>query len=619
MRIYRIQIQNFRNYKHFDVKLGEQAVILGENKVGKSNLLYALRLVLDPTLPDSARQLQKSDFWDGLGENFTKEHIIKISIDLTDFDDNDDLMAVLAEHLVSPEPLISRLTFLFQPKISLHGLPQSDMDYEFSTYGGDRPDNRIGYDIRSRIPLEMLPALRDAERDLATWSNSPLKPLLDEASKNLDKAQLQNVANEVSKVQEKVLDTPTTNIDSNVETDNSDPNSKKPLRGLSIRIVSRLRKLAGNSQALDTVLGFSPTDADRLIRAIRLFIDGGKRNVADASLGSANLLYLTLKSLNLEQLADQGSREHTFLAIEEPEAHLHPHLQRLVYRDFLHRRLHQEGNAESQEATRRRQTLLLTTHSPHIVSVAPLRSIVLLKRSGDTLHTVGVSTVDIEMSSDEVEDIERYLDVNRGEILFAKAVLLVEGDAEEYLVPVFAKLLGYDFDELGISVCSVSGVNFLPYVKLLSQKGVGIPFAVITDLDPQAGGKNLGHNRVLNILHKIVDDPKFAQQSKSKQLAKSEEYGIFLNQHTFEIDLFNSGAYRCMCETLSVLTSNGKAKKRALEWSKAPTTINKSRFLKDIEAIGKGRFAQRLASHIKDTQCPEYIRKAIQYVANRSQ
>ncbi len=619
MRIYRIQIQNFRNFKNLDVKLSEQAVILGENKIGKSNLLYALRLVLDPSLPESARQLQKPDFWDGLGEDLTQKDAIKISIDLTDFEDNDDLMAVLAEHLISPEPLISRLTYLFQPKVSLTSAPKSDTDYEFSVYGGDRPENRIGYEVRSRIPMEMLPALRDAERDLATWSNSPLKPLLEDATSKLDRRFLLDVASEVSKVQEKVLDTPIAKIDDKVETGDIDPNSKMPLRSLSTRIVSRLRKLAGSSQALDTVLGFSSTDADRLIRAIRLFIDGGKRNIADASLGSANLLYVTLKSLNLEQLADQGSREHTFLAIEEPEAHLHPHLQRLVYRDFLRRRPHQQANTENPEESHRRQTLLLTTHSPHIVSVAPLRSIVLLKRSEDASHTIGVSAVDIEMSPADIEDIERYLDVNRGEILFAKAVLLVEGDAEEYLIPVFAKLLGYDFDALGISVCSVSGFNFLPYVKLLSQKGLGIPFSVVTDLDPKSGDKkNLGHNRVLKILTQIVNDSDFVHLSKPAQLAKAEKYGIFLNNHTFEVDLFKSGAQSSMCETIIELTSNGKAKERACKWKKTPATINKSQFLKDIEAIGKGRFAQRLASHINKDQCPEYIHKAIQYVANCS-
>jgi putative ATP-dependent endonuclease of the OLD family len=45
MWLSRIAIKNFRNFKLLDAKLGEHAVVLGENKVGKTNLLFALRLI----------------------------------------------------------------------------------------------------------------------------------------------------------------------------------------------------------------------------------------------------------------------------------------------------------------------------------------------------------------------------------------------------------------------------------------------------------------------------------------------------------------------------------------------------------------------------------------------
>ena len=67
MHLSRIRIANFRNFSDFDVQLSGNVTVVGENRVGKSNLLYALRLIFDPTLPDSARQLSLSDFWDGLG------------------------------------------------------------------------------------------------------------------------------------------------------------------------------------------------------------------------------------------------------------------------------------------------------------------------------------------------------------------------------------------------------------------------------------------------------------------------------------------------------------------------------------------------------------------------
>jgi AAA ATPase domain len=97
MRIARIQIQNFRNFKLLDIPVGEHAVIVGENCVGKSNLIFALRLILDPTLPDSVRKLRLEDFWDGLPRPLTKDDRIEISVDLAAFEDNEDLLAILSD------------------------------------------------------------------------------------------------------------------------------------------------------------------------------------------------------------------------------------------------------------------------------------------------------------------------------------------------------------------------------------------------------------------------------------------------------------------------------------------------------------------------------------------
>jgi putative ATP-dependent endonuclease of OLD family len=348
-----------------------------------------------------------------------------------------------------------------------------------------------------------------------------------------------------------------------------------------------------------------------LLRSLRLFIDGGKRGVADASLGSANLLYLTLKALELEQLVAKGKRDQTFLAIEEPEAHLHPHLQRLVYRDFLNRREHQ---GDQGDPARPSTSIFMTTHSPHIISVSPLQTIVLLRKAQDG-STEGVSTAELALDDADRADLERYLDVTRGEMLFARGILLVEGEAETYVVPALARLLGYDLDQLGVTVCSVAGTNFTPYVMLLSS--LKIPFAVITDLDPKEGGKNLGENRVLRLLPLLVPANSLKNQSRTDQLARSKVEGLFINDHTFEVDLFRCGRHKSICRTIADLTEVAVAKDRATGWEADPASLDPKRFLADIEEIGKGRFAQRLAGRLTGNRCPGYIKEAIQHVADR--
>src|ERR1039458_6601341 len=138
MRISNVQITNFRNFEHIDVSLSEHAVIVGENKIGKSNFLYALRLVLDPTLPDTARQLRDEDFWDGLDRPLPAEAKIMIAVDLTDYEDNEDLLAVLAEHVISTEPMVSRLTYEFGVSDAPEQNPKSKTAYSFIAYCRER-------------------------------------------------------------------------------------------------------------------------------------------------------------------------------------------------------------------------------------------------------------------------------------------------------------------------------------------------------------------------------------------------------------------------------------------------------------------------------------------------
>lgn len=203
-------------------------------------------------------------------------------------------------------------------------------------------------------------------------------------------------------------------------------------------------------------------------------------------------------------------------------------------------------------------------------------------------------------------------------MVFARGVVLVEGDAEEYLLPVLARSAGFDLDELGITVCNVGGTNFAPYVTFLGPRGLNIPCSVLTDLDPVTGKKkSLGRPRVRRLLERLMSAKTYQKLDGKKIASTGRRHGVFLNSHTFEVDLFKAGNHEVMCEALESLSVSGVAKQRAKGWSAKPDSLNVGQFLKDIEAIGKGRFAQRVAATLSDAEVPSYIRKGVEYVADR--
>lgn len=591
MQLRKVRIRNFRNFADIAIEpFPTPAVIVGENGVGKSNLLHALRLVLDPDLLDRRRRLQPDDVHDG-SPSLAEGAEVSVEVELTDFGTDLDARSELDGAIVATNPLVARLTYLFRPKKSLGVVlgtalarPLTPDDYDWTIFGANDPANAM-LSAKRYAALSVLPALRNAEDDLGRADRSPLTRLLRElppAQANVDRAlaKMQAARDELGR----------------------DPNVRAVRRMLRERVTT----MAGPQLDLALSLAFAGRSED-LLRSVRLFVDeDATRGVDRTSTGAANVIYLALLLERLRLRLRAGDGEDTLLAVEEPEAHLHPSLQRHVFAHLLG-----EPNR-----------LVLTTHSPHIAAVTRISSVVLL---AEAAGSTGARTVPPGLlTSEQTADLQRYLNVTRAEILFARYVILVEGAAEGYLVPALAEAAGFDLDGYGIVMAAVDGTDFAPYAELLGPRALDRPFVVLTDGDTADGTEAFnaepGLRRAEQLLgirdadtHKdfakrlktmvTVELPdRGTRPGRAELVTDAAAVGVYVGQHTLEVDLAPLLIDEMIAAFNELATGSTRRKNFATAVTDCaggePTADERNALVSRIDRIGKGRYAQRVAAHV---------------------
>lgn len=199
-----------------------------------------------------------------------------------------------------------------------------------------------------------------------------------------------------------------------------------------------------------------------ILRLLDLILEGNK-----SGLGTLNLLCIAA-----EMLLFNNQRKGLKLAlVEELEAHLHPQYQlRLI--EYISS---QQNNGQ----------FILSTHSITLASKIRLANLIVLK-GNDAFPMSSEYTM---MLPADYRFLERFLDATKANLFFAKGLIMVEGDAENLLIPAIAKLIGKDLYQYGVSVVNVGSTAYKRYINIFKRKdgkSLGMPISVISDLDVRA-------------------------------------------------------------------------------------------------------------------------------------
>lgn len=585
MNIKSVSIKNFRNFKDFDIDFSEGfQTIIGENNIGKSNLYWAIRLVLDKDLSYNNRNLDVKDFH-GFNQNLEINDYIIISIEFY----SKTLSSFPTFHAFKTSSTTARVTYLFAHKSRF---VENDDDYDdieisqfkWQLFGGgailDIEDVLSLHPIRfsdlDGINLYYINAFRNINSELHGNTKSLLSKYCQ--SRENTEAELESVKNILKKSSDDLNDLPF-------------------IPDIADKVQNKGKSIAGQYFSFPVSISFlSNYDVDAWSQ-LNLYYSPDENNnipIQTLGLGQKNILYLSLFIAELENSSNK--HEINILLIEEPEAHLHPQLQKILF-----------ANLNDLKTTQ----VFMTSHSTHIASDCDYKNLNILYRNIENQVKAFSPFKDGLLSDRENLLLKRYIDATRSEMFFSSAIIYVEGVGEQFIIPSIAKeVYGINLTEHNISVIPIHSRYFDPYLKIAQDGNLEIPTVAIIDGDSD----------------ELEDDEiSTTAVSNAKSLEVKNRLLVSNGNKTLEIDLFpspdvNSDYLKECFKNLG----HPKSYCNLIEKTKSTPELWESELIKRIDnTIKKGRFAQELSILIEGGELiygefivPAYIKNAIEHIAN---
>jgi putative ATP-dependent endonuclease of OLD family len=437
-----IRLYNWRKYKTKDEKTPALVVpfkkglniLIGENDSGKTGIIDAIRMVLG-TNNNTTEWITDEDFSEG-----AESLVVECKFD--DLSPKDEAFFLEWLTLEGEKLEKSSLRVVLRANKYKDANQVKKLSREIVA-GPENHEQGMNSIAQEYLRVTYLKPLRDAASELKPGYRSRVAKVIEglEAFQSEEK-------------KKEVIDGFETAFEDLAE------NLKEPVLD---KIDGHLRKFLLKADNRGAHVSKKSLTFSEVLRRLDLSYDDIK-----SGLGSTNILFMALELIALRK-QEMGAQ---ITLIEEIEAHLHPQAQLRVIKAF-------ENHLEENEQLDGQ--FILTTHSPTLAASAKLENLILI--FNEDAYPMGCEYT--KLSKGDYKFLNRFMDATKANLFFAKGVILVEGFAENILVPAIAEAIGRPLHQYGVSVVNVQNTQFNRYLPIFLRKegAMNFPVSVITDTD----------------------------------------------------------------------------------------------------------------------------------------